>query len=67
MPTLAADASTAVTEMTTGLSTALADFSATNVVAVVVAGLAIAVPLVLTWFAFRWVYRKAKGGLKAGK
>lgn len=45
---------------------ALADFSTSNVVAVIVAGLKIAVPLVLIWFAFRWVYKKAKGGLKRG-
>lgn len=63
----AAAATTAVSEMTTAVSGALADFSVTNIAAIIVAGLAIAVPLVLGWFAFRWVYRKAKGGLKAGK
>lgn len=45
---------------------ALADFSTANVVSVIVAGLGIAVPLVLIWFAFRWIYKKAKGGLKRG-
>lgn len=45
---------------------ALTSFSAANVVLVIVAGLGIAVPLVLTWFAFRWIYRKAKGALKRG-
>lgn len=48
------------------ISGALADFSVANVVSVIVAGLTISVPLVLIWFAFRWVYKKAKGGLKRG-
>lgn len=46
---------------------ALGDFSATNLGSVIVAGLTIAVPLVLAWFAFRWIYNKAKGALKRGK
>lgn len=50
----------------TAITGALSDFSTTNVVQVIVAGLGIAVPLVLIWFAFRWVYRKAKGALKGG-
>lgn len=50
----------------TAITGALSDFSTANVVAVIVAGLKIAVPLVLIWFAFRWVYKKAKGGLKRG-
>lgn len=60
--------------METGMSTAitaitgaLSDFSTANVTSVIVAGLTIAVPLVLVWFAFRWIYRKAKGGLKGGR
>lgn len=54
--------STAITSITG----ALTDFSGTNVTSVIVAGLGIAVPLVLVWFAFRWIYRKAKGALKRG-
>lgn len=50
----------------TSITGALTSFSASNVVLVIVAGLGIAVPLVLTWFAFRWIYRKAKGALKRG-
>ncbi len=50
----------------TSITGALTSFSAANVVLVIVAGLGIAVPLVLTWFAFRWIYRKAKGALKRG-
>lgn len=45
---------------------ALSGFSVSNVTSVIAAGLGIAVPLVLIWFAFRWIYRKAKGGLKKG-
>ena len=50
----------------TAITTALADFSVANVVSVITAGLGIAVPLVLVWFAFRFIYKKAKGGLKKG-
>lgn len=57
----------AVDEMNTAVSGALSSFSVANLAKVIVAGLAIAVPLVLAWFAFRWVYRKAKGGLKSGR
>lgn len=46
---------------------ALSAFNVTNVVTVIVAGLGIAVPLVLIWFGFRWVYGKAKGALFAGR
>ena len=55
-----------LTTAITSISGALTDFSGTNVTSVIVAGLGIAVPLVLVWFAFRWIYRKAKGALKRG-
>lgn len=45
---------------------ALTDFSTANLVSVIVAGLGVAVPLVLVWFAFRFIYRKAKVALKRG-
>lgn len=51
----------------TSVTGALSDFSAANIGKVLVAGLGIAVPLVLSWFAFRWIYSKAKGALKRGK
>jgi len=51
----------------TSVTGALGDFSAANIGKVLVAGLGIAVPLVLSWFAFRWIYSKAKGALKRGK
>lgn len=56
-----------MTEQITAVTTALADFSPSSVGEVLVAGLGIAVPLVLTWFAFRWIYNKAKGALKGGR
>lgn len=55
-----------LTTAITSITGALTDFSGTNVTSVIVAGLGIAVPLVLVWFAFRWIYRKAKGALKRG-
>lgn len=56
-----------ITGVITGVTGALADFSTTNLTSVIVAGLGIAVPLVLGWFAFRWIYNKAKGALNRGK
>lgn len=50
----------------TAIVGALGEFSVANVVSVIVAGLGVAVPLVLIWFAFRFIYKKAKGGLKKG-
>lgn len=55
-----------VSTFITAITGALADFSTTNLSSVIVAGLGIAVPLVLSWFAFRWIYKKAKGALKRG-
>lgn len=55
-----------ITTVIEGVKTALADFSITNLMSVIAGGLAIAVPLVLAWFAFRWIYKKAKGSLKKG-
>ncbi len=48
------------------ITTALSSFNVDNLLTVIVAGLGIAVPLVLMWFAFRWIYKKAKGALKKG-
>ena len=59
-------AETGQASLTTSITGALTDFSASNLMLVVAAGLGIAVPLVLAWFAFRWIYKKAKGALKRG-
>lgn len=56
----------ALTAAIGSITGALADFSTANVVSVIVAGLGIAVPLVLVWFAFRFIYRKAKSALRRG-
>lgn len=56
----------ALTSAITSITGALTDFSTANVASVIVAGLGVAVPLVLVWFAFRFIYRKAKGALKRG-
>lgn len=50
----------------TKVTAALSSFSVDNLMTVITAGLGIAVPLVLAWFAFRWIYKKAKGALKRG-
>lgn len=55
-----------LTAAITSITGALTDFSTANVASVIVAGLGVAVPLVLVWFAFRVIYRKAKGALKRG-
>ena len=55
-----------VTSSITSITGSLTDFSASNLMLVVAAGLGSAVPLVLAWFAFRWIYKKAKGALKRG-
>ena len=57
---------TSVSALITAVTGALSEFSTTNLSSVIVAGLGIAVPLVLGWFAFRWIYKKAKGALKRG-
>lgn len=56
----------ALTTSIGSITGALTAFSTANVVAVIVAGLGVAVPLVLVWFAFRFIYRKAKVALKRG-
>lgn len=56
----------ALTSAIGSITGALTDFSIVNLVSVIVAGLGVAVPLVLVWFAFRFIYRKAKVALKRG-
>lgn len=46
---------------------AFADFNVTNLGTVIVAGITIAIPLVLAWFAYRFITRKATGALKRGR
>lgn len=55
-----------VSAIITSITGALTEFSTTNLGSVLVAALGIAVPLVLGWFAFRFIYRKAKKALTKG-
>lgn len=45
---------------------ALAPLSGANLLAIIAGGLSIALPLVLIWVAFRFIYRKVKGAMKRG-
>lgn len=55
--------SSQITSITGAIS---GSFTGANVASVIVAALGIAVPLVLVWFAFRFIWKKAKGSLKRG-
>lgn len=57
----------AIGSLITALNTSFTTFSVSTLTEVITAGLAIAVPLVLGWFAFRWIYGKIKGALFAGR
>lgn len=48
------------------IKTSLTDFSTTSLSTVIVAGLAIAIPLVIAWFAYRFIKGKAIKGLTKG-
>lgn len=56
----------AISAVTSGLTTSLSDLSVTNLMSIITAMLTIAVPLVLGWFAFRWIYGKVKGAMRSG-
>lgn len=51
----------------TAITGALSGFTPAALTDVLTAGLGIAVPLVLAWFAYRFIYRKAKGAITRGK
>lgn len=50
----------------TSITSALAELAPENLVTVITTGLGLAVPLILVWFGFRWVYGKVKGALFFG-
>lgn len=56
----------AITAVNTALTTSLADFSVANLMSIITNMLTLAVPLVIAWFAFRWIYGKVKGALRSG-
>lgn len=45
----------------------LADLSVTNLGKVLIAGTVVALPLVLAWFGYRWVKRRAMAAITKGK
>lgn len=49
------------------LTSALSDFSTSNLATVLVSALGITVGLVLAWFAYRWVVKRVSSALKKGK
>lgn len=52
--------------MISAVTGALSGFSVTALGEVITAGLGLAVPLVVGWFTFRWIYKKIKGSFKQG-
>lgn len=58
---------TSLSTFISSITGALADFSVTNLGTIFVAGITIAIPLVLAWFAYRFITRKATGALKKGR
>lgn len=50
----------------TSISGALSDFSVETLSTVLVAGLGIAIPLVIAWFGYRFVKRRANKALTKG-
>lgn len=51
----------------TSITGALADFSVTNLITILVAILAITVPFAIFWFAYRLVTRKVSKAMRKGK
>lgn len=56
-----------VSEITTGITGMFGDFSVTNLLIFIGAGIGIAAGLVLTWFGVRFLTRKLMAALKKGK
>ena len=57
----------ALSTFITSITTALADFSTTTLSTILVASLGIVVSLVIAWFAYRFITRKASKALSRGK
>lgn len=69
LPQLLTAATTAVdiNEITTGITGMFGDFSVSNLLIFIGAGIGIAAGLVLTWFGVRFLTRKLMAALKKGK
>lgn len=67
---LAAETGATGSDLDTFLTTikgGLADLTSANLAKILIAALAVTVGLFLAWFGYRWVVRKASGGIKKGK
>ncbi len=62
-PTTAVD----VSEIVTSVTGMFSDFSVSNLLVFLGAGVGIAAGLVLAWFGFKYLVRKLSGALKKGK
>lgn len=56
-----------VSELISTVTGSLSDFSTANLGLILVAGVGVAAGLVILWFVFRFLIRKATGALKKGK
>ena len=65
-PSTAATVAIDVNEITSGITGMLGDFSVSNLLIFIGAGVGIAAGLVLTWFGVRYLTRKLMGALKKG-
>lgn len=65
---LAADATTGVDvdSWITSITGLFGDFSVANLIKIIGAGLAICIPFVIFWFAYRYISKKANKGMKKG-
>lgn len=64
---LAAGEAMSQQEFLNAITNGLTEFSLSNLTTILVAGVGIAAPLVLAWFGYRFVSRKASGALKKGR
>ena len=64
---LAETTSVDVSEITSGVTGMFGDFSVSNLLIFIGAGVGIAAGLVLTWFGMRFLTRKLMAALKKGK
>lgn len=67
MPSYLTGAAIDVSEITGTITGMFTDFSVTNLLVFVGAGVGIAAGLVLAWFGVRYLTRKLMGALKKGK
>lgn len=67
MPNYLTAAAIDVSEITSSVTGMFTDFSVTNLLTFVGAGVGIAAGLVLAWFGVRYLTRKLMGALKKGK